>query len=232
VEHAGDLVRWSAALGVHLDGSHLEQFALYLREFLNWNRKINLSGLSDQQDIILKHFIDSLACSKAIDARQPDSSPSSLLDIGSGAGFPGIPLKLIYPDLEVTLLEPNLKKTAFLHHIIGTLRLSHISVASMRLEDYARQATRPQFTYAITRAVNLLPLMNCVTPLLDHGGRLILCRATPLEREEKEGVGNLVLEREIEYELPQRAGTRVLSVLKPKAHRVPRGTLKAGCGQA
>ena len=230
MEHADDLVRWSAALGVHLDGSHLDRFSLYLQELLDWNQKINLSGISHQRDILLKHFVDSMACLKAIDT--PQSGSLSLLDIGSGAGFPGIPLNIINPDLEVTLLEPNLKKTAFLHHIIGTLQLSRISVVSMRLEDYARRANHPLFTHAITRAVNLLSLMNCVTPLLEDGGCLILCRSTPLEHAEKDGYGNFVLEREIDYELPHHAGTRVLSVLKPMRQGVPRGTLRARCGQA
>ena len=228
MEHADDLVRWAGALGVHLDSSQLEKLSLYLRELLSWNQKINLSGISNQRDIVLKHFIDSMACTRAIGEQA--GGALSLLDIGSGAGFPGIPLKLIHPRLGATLLEPNLKKTAFLHHIIGTLALSDITVVSMRLEDYSRRTDHLQFTHAVTRAVNLLPIMDCVIPLLKEDGRLILCRSIPLDREEVSG--NLVLEREIEYELPERAGMRVLSVLKPKPDGVPRGTLRAGCSQA
>jgi 16S rRNA (guanine527-N7)-methyltransferase len=227
VEHADDLVRWAAALGVHLDKSQLEKLSLYLRELLSWNQKINLSGITDRKDIVLKHFIDSMACTRAMGT--PKKGSFSLLDIGSGAGFPGIPLKLIHPHLGVTLLEPNLKKTAFLHHIIGTLTLSDMSVVSMRLENYARQSDHPRFTYAITRAVNLLPMMDCVLPLLKEDGRLILCRSIPLEGHEASA--HLMLEREIHYELPERAGMRVLSVLKPRPS-VPRGTLRAGCREA
>jgi 16S rRNA (guanine527-N7)-methyltransferase len=228
VEHADDLVRWAAALGVQVDSSQLEKLSLYLRELLNWNQKINLSGITDQRDIVLKHFIDSMACTRAIGT--PTTGSFSLLDIGSGAGFPGIPLKLIHPHLGVTLLEPNLKKTAFLHHIIGTLTLSDMSVVSMRLQDYSKQSGHPRFTYAITRAVNLMPMMDCVLPLLKEDGRLILCRSMPLEGHETSA--QLMLEREINYELPERAGMRVLSVLKPKPGIVPRGTLRAGCSQA
>ena len=227
MEHADDLVRWASTLGVHLDSSQLEKFSLYLRELLNWNQKINLTGISDERDVALKHFIDSMACTRAI--VQNRLSSFSLLDIGSGAGLPGIPLKLIHPQLGVTLLEPNLKKTAFLHHVIGTLGLSDVSVVSNRLEDYSRQPDHPRFRYAITRALNLWPIMDCVVPLLEEDGRFILCRSTPLDGQD--AVGTLVLEREIEYELPERAGRRVLSVLKPKRHGVPRGTLHAGCGQ-
>lgn len=226
MEHADDLVRWAATLGVHLDRAQLEKFSLYLQELLTWNQKINLTGISDEEDIALKHFIDSMACTGAI---APIRGSCSLLDVGSGAGLPGIPLKLIHPQLSAILLEPNLKKTAFLHHIIGTLQLSDISVVSRRLEDYSRQPDHPRFTYAITRAVNLWPIMDCVVPLLEEDGRLILCRSTPLDSDEV--IDSLVLEREIEYELPEGAGRRVLSVLKPKRHGVPRGTLHAGCGQ-
>jgi len=227
VEHADDLLRWAAALGVHLDSAQLEKFSLYLRELLNWNQKINLTRISDERDIALKHFIDSMACTRAM---APNKGPFSLLDIGSGAGFPGIPLKLIHPQLSAILLEPNLKKTAFLHHVIGTLGLSGISVVSMRLEDYSRQPVHRRFTYAMTRAVNLWPMMDCVIPLLEEDGRLILCRSKPLDGHDASD--SLLLEREIEYELPEGAGRRVLSVLKPKRQSVPRGTLGAGAGHA
>jgi 16S rRNA (guanine527-N7)-methyltransferase len=220
------LIKGASDLGITLSGHNVSAFLIYLQELLSWNRKINLTAITQEREVVVKHFLDSLACSKAL-----DRSPSvSFLDVGSGAGFPGLPLKIVYPDLDLILLEPNLKKTAFLWHIIGTLHLQQAVVISRRVEDLARdQAYHEKFSYIVTRALEAGSLLPFALPLLKTNGRLILCRAKPVGRQARPP--GLQLEQEIAYWLPFGYGDRVLSVFVPESavsdSSVPRGTITA-----
>ena len=218
------LIKGASDLGITLSGQNVSEFLIYLQELLSWNRKVNLTAITQEREVVVKHFLDSLACSKAL-----DRSPSvSFLDVGSGAGFPGLPLKIVYPDLDLILLEPNLKKTAFLRHIIGTLHLQQAVVISRRVEDLARdQAYHEKFSYIVTRALEAGSFLPFALPLLKANGRLILCRAKPVGRQAKPS--GLQLEQEIAYRLPFGYGDRVLSVFVPESavgdSSVPRGTV-------
>jgi 16S rRNA (guanine527-N7)-methyltransferase len=198
----------AAQLSISLGDEQIAQFQQYLEELVVWNKKINLTSITDAQEIAVKHFIDSLACCKAL-------LSGSLLDIGSGAGFPGLPLKILNPDLELGLLEPTHKKSAFLHHIIGTLGLKQVQVYSRRLEDLSADPNHwDRYVNAITRALDVLPFLRLIRPLMKKEGRLVLCRAEPLRSLDQPNP--FLISEEIAYTLPHGLGDRVLTVLVPR----------------
>jgi 16S rRNA (guanine527-N7)-methyltransferase len=191
-----------------LSDEQIRLFQRYLEELKAWNAKINLTSITDNREIAIKHFLDSLFCSKVLLA-------GPLLDIGSGAGFPGLPLKILDPGLDVTLLEPNRKRTAFLHHMIGTLRLTKVRVLSHRVEDVASDfGFKGHFANLITRALDVHPLLLLLQALVAPAGQLILCRSEPLE-----GLASRApfkVHKEVPYSLPGGLGRRVLTILHPK----------------
>jgi len=190
----------------------VSQLTKYYQELLKWNSKMNLTAIKGVKEIAVKHFLDSLACSKALALQ----GQASLLDVGSGAGFPGLPLKILHPQLSLTLLEPNEKKTSFLRHIIGTLHLSSAAVISKNLRDLAGAATKPgKFSCIITRAVSAAQILPSFVALLGERGRVILCRTKPLDVDP--GRHGLTVTRELDYELPYGFGHRILTVLQPTA---------------
>jgi 16S rRNA (guanine527-N7)-methyltransferase len=197
----------AAELQIPLESQQTSQFERYLTELLAWNKKTNLTAITDEKEIAVKHFLDSLACSKAL-------IPGSLLDIGTGAGFPGLPLKILNPSLEVTLLEPSHKRAAFLHHIIGTLGLKQAKVVIRRLEDISRDADhQDRYSNAITRALDLLSSLRLIRPLLKSTGRLILCRTERLGSLAEQSP--FTIQEEIPYRLVSGMGQRILTVLVP-----------------
>ncbi|MBI3806451.1 MAG: 16S rRNA (guanine(527)-N(7))-methyltransferase RsmG [Nitrospirae bacterium] len=196
-------------VGVSLTDQNILELLIYLRKLISWNKKTNLTAIREDREIIVKHFVDSIACGQALG----QSKSSSLLDVGAGAGFPGLPLKITHPELNLTLLEPSNKKTAFLRHIIGTLNLSQAVVVPKRIEDCSREPQyQGHFTDIITRALDVDQVIPFIRPLLAHSGRLILCRAKPLDA----GLNlfGFQVKNEIAYELPYGYGKRVLSILE------------------
>lgn len=155
--------------GIHLDEKALEAFDLYLRELIKWNQKMNLTSIRIEKEIILKHFLDSLSVTPYL------SESSSLLDIGSGAGFPGILLKMVQPSLSVTLLDSVRKKVDFQRHIIRMLGLKEIETIHGRAQDkeiIRRMANR--FDIVISRAFSdLRTLLTLSYPFLKTGGKVI-----------------------------------------------------------
>ena len=206
------LIEETSIFGIKLDQDQVSAFASYYRELDRWNQKINLSAIQDTKEIVIKHFLDSLLYSQALEQRKN----ASLLDVGSGAGFPGLPLKILAPELRVTLLEPNEKKTSFLRHIIGTLDLKHVSVVSKQLRDFSRAPEGSgQFSYIVSRAVEAAQILPFSAVLLEEQGRVILCLAKALDSDPaKHG---FKISREFAYELPHGFGRRVLTVLQPSA---------------
>jgi 16S rRNA (guanine527-N7)-methyltransferase len=210
VEQTKELARWSSGFGVELSLQQLGLFQTYLRELSVWNSKTNLTSITQPEEIIVKHFVDSIACSKSIVELLPNSK---LLDIGSGAGFPGLPLKIIFPELIVTLLEPTSKKIAFLRHMIGTLELKNIRAIPNTLQVFATDhGSHGMFSYIVSRALNMDMMINRCLKLLTAEGKLILCRSKPFF--ENENSAEFEVESELSYDLPCGYGHRVLTTLK------------------
>ena len=179
---------------------------------LRWNEKVNLTSITDKREIAIKHFVDSFACVRALN----QTDDAMLLDVGSGAGFPGLPLKILRPGLTVTLLEPNGKKTAFLRHVIGKLNLKKISVVSKTLSEFAADVKDAgRFTYVVTRAVAAEEILPLAASLLTPSGRTILYRSKPFDMDATPY--GLTLSSEIAYDLPSGYGHLVLSILQQKA---------------
>lgn len=187
----------------------LEKFQLYYHELSTWNRSVNLTGLQTEQEQAVLLFADSLAGYLAF----PRTSAISIIDIGTGGGFPGIPLKIAFPSLRVTLMEPRGNKTAFLHTAIGKLDLKGISVLQKRLEACRSfKDEEDKWDVAISKAVSLDVILPYIKYVLKDDGRLVVFRSTTIENEQD--LKGMIIEKEIPYELPYGFGARVLSVLK------------------
>ena len=156
-------------LGVELSPVQEESFRVYARELLIWNERINLTAIREPADMIRKHFLDSLTCTFAWREMEP---PASLIDIGTGAGFPGIPLKILMPGLRLTLVESIGKKADFCRHIVDTLQLENVEVITARAEEVGAQDThREMYDAATARAVAQLNILaEYLLPLVRVGG--------------------------------------------------------------
>lgn len=166
------LIKESAhLLGIRLSENQVDAFRVYEKELLEWNEKFNLTAIRELEQIRTKHFLDSLTCVLA----WGDKKPSNLIDIGTGAGFPGIPLKILYPAMRLTLVESVGKKVLFCQHIIEKLKLEHVVVLKARAEELGRDPKhREQYDWAVARAVANLPiLVEYLLPLAKIGGGMI-----------------------------------------------------------
>ena len=158
-------------IGAELTSEQRELFMLYLRELKTWNRKINLTGLKNDRDIVMGHFIDSISAARFV----PEGS--RLLDMGSGAGFPGIPIKIVSPSVDVTLLDSAHKKVMFMREVIRVLGLEGAAAVWGRAEDERNGIERRSFERVITRAVGpVLNILRLSEPYLARGGRALLMR--------------------------------------------------------
>lgn len=158
-------------LNVRLSNAQVDSFRLYQQELLTWNEKFNLTAIRDIEQIRTKHFLDSLTCVLA----WGDNRPKSLIDVGTGAGFPGIPLKIIFPSMQLTLVESVGKKTKFCQHIVDILNLEYVNIIQDRAEILGQNPKyREKFEWAVARAVANLPvLVEYLLPLVRLGGGVI-----------------------------------------------------------
>lgn len=147
------------------------QFDRYYELLIEWNKVMNLTGITEYEDVVMKHFIDSLSIVHALDPM----TIQTVIDVGTGAGFPGIPLKIAYPHLKITLLDSLNKRIRFLNTVIGELELDQIHTIHGRAEDFAKQAAyREQYDVCVSRAVaNLATLSEYCLPYVRVGGYFI-----------------------------------------------------------
>ena len=207
LQFAESLRAFAAELVIPIPDSAIPLFFRYFHELKKWNRAINLTAIDDDREILVKHFIDSMAGTKVIDS----ASENGLLDIGSGAGFPALPLKFVRPDLSVQLLEPSEKKGSFLRYMIGSLGLQGVTVATAKLEDYfGSKVDRRKFDCIVVRAFKVDECGPLLVDLLQPEGKVVLYRAEKVPRGFE--LAGLALVEEVEYELPSGYGHRVLSV--------------------
>ena len=155
--------------GLNLSSDQTDCLLTYLGLLIRWNTKINLVGPADDEECITRHFGESLFLTRWVELK------GKLLDIGSGAGFPGLALKIICPGLEVTLLEPISKKRAFLKEVARACHFDHVGVLGIRIEDYSREITQPTFDFGTSRAVGgFNQLIENTSLCLHTGGRICL----------------------------------------------------------
>ena len=157
--------------GVHLTGRQVVALLTFQNELLAWNEKFNLTAIREAEDIRTKHFLDSLTPYTDMHV----STPERLVDIGTGAGFPGIPLKILFPNMQLTLVESVGKKAGFCRHIVDTLQLENVEVLSTRAEELGQNPLyREKYDWAVGRAVAAMPVLaEYLLPLVKIGGAML-----------------------------------------------------------
>lgn len=158
-------------IGLGLSPAQLSAFELYEQELIEWNSRINLTAIREPEEIRTKHFLDSLSCLLVL----RDPFPNRMIDIGTGAGFPGIPLKIVLPNLKITLVESVGKKADFCRHIVQVLKLEQVDVVQARAEEIGLDKNhRERYDWAVARAVANMPvLMEYLLPLVRVGGAVL-----------------------------------------------------------
>ncbi|MBI4285891.1 MAG: 16S rRNA (guanine(527)-N(7))-methyltransferase RsmG [Chloroflexi bacterium] len=167
------LIAGTKRLGLQLSSQQIEQFQLYFEALIEWNKRLNLTRITDYEEVQVKHFLDSLTVALAWQP-QPETRPR-VLDVGTGAGLPGLPLKIAFPAIRLVLLEATAKKTLFLRHVTARLGLGDVEIVAGRAEEVAHQAQyRDGFDLVLSRAVAALPALAELTlPFAAVGGLVI-----------------------------------------------------------
>lgn len=223
-----ELVEKFQKYGLILNNRQIEQFELYYKLLLEWNEKINLTAITEQSEVIEKHFIDSILPHKEFEIN------CSIIDIGSGAGFPGIPLKIYRPDLDITLLDSLNKRVNFLNIVINKLQLDNIVAIHGRCEDIAKMPKyREQFDYGTARAVAKLNILAEYTvPFIKIGGTFVAYKGSDAENElneAKSAISKLYLSTKdtISFELGENSRTIILFKKSKQTPNIyPRGQNK------
>ena len=220
-----------AEQGLELNDRQKKQFHRYFQLLVEWNEKINLTAITAEDEVYLKHFYDSLA---PILQGYILNEPISLLDIGAGAGFPSLPMKILFPQLEVTIIDSLNKRIQFLHLLAEDLGLEGVHFYHGRAEDFAQDKQfRAQFDLVTARAVARMQVLSELTiPFLKVGGRLIALKASSAEDElhQAKNALNLLFAKVLEnvdYQLPN-GDPRTLTIVEKKKETPNKYPRKAG----
>lgn len=211
-------------VGIRLNRAQIAAFEEYERILMDWNAQINLTAIRSPEEIRTKHFLDSLTCLIAM----RDTPTERVVDVGTGAGFPGIPLKIACPSMQLTLLESVGKKADFCRRVVGALKLEGVSVVQERAEELGQaRPHREQYDWALGRAVAILPVLaEFLLPLVRIGGRALAMKGAsgPAEAQSAEAALRLLgghLRQLIPVALPGVAEERYL-VVADKTAATPR----------
>ena len=225
------LVRGARAWGVEINPEALDKFQLYYEELISWNRRLNLTSITDYEEVQIKHFLDSLSLHLVLEPSLLEGG-EPFIDVGAGAGFPGLPLKIVHPQISLALLEATVKKARFLTHLVERLALTRVEVVMGRAEEMARREEhRERYQVALARAVAPLPvLLEYALPLCQVGGLLIAQKGPDIREELEDSQSALtILGGRIgevrELELPLSMGRRNLVVVvtvAPTPEKYPR----------
>jgi 16S rRNA (guanine527-N7)-methyltransferase len=226
------LVRDAGSLfSVHLTDRQAAAFTTYERELSDWNQRFNLTAIRDQESIRTKHFLDSLSCVLAWKA----APPQRLIDVGTGAGFPGIPLKILYPNMKLTLVESVGKKAMFCQHIVRVLGLEAVQVIQSRAEELGHDSIhREGYDWAAARAVaNINVLAEFLLPLVKVGGNMLAQKGEsgPADAQSAERAFRLLggkLKQVIPVHLPGVADDRYLVLVDKVAATPPKYPRRPG----
>lgn len=219
----------SKDLGVRFFMEQLEQFFDYMELLIEWNEKMNLTAITDPEEIILKHFIDSITILKDIE------DDAKVVDIGTGAGFPGIPLSIMNPTLKITLVDSLNKRLIFLQEVVNKLNLKNVEIVHARAEDFGRDKKyREKFDISTSRAVaNLSTLSEYLLPLVKVKGKCISMKASGASEEIKQAekaidvLGGRIDKVE-EFKLPQSDIGRTIIIISKEKQTPTKYPRKAG----
>lgn len=218
-----------ACINIELSESKIRDFFTYMEELVEWNKKINLTAIVEMDEVIDKHFVDSLTISQYIDDNE------SIIDVGTGAGFPGIPLKIARDNLKIDLLDSLNKRIIFLNEIINKLELKNITAIHSRAEDESsKKEKRESYDIAVSRAVANLPvLLEYLLPFVKLGGKCICMKGMNIEEEvnnSKKALRELggEIEEIKKLQLPNTDATRNIIIVRKIANTPKKYPRKAG----
>lgn len=219
------------ALNIELNDKQIEQFILYYEMLIEWNSFINLTAITEFDAVMKKHFIDSISLIKAFDV----SKSINVIDVGTGAGFPGLALKIAYPKLKITLLDSLNKRIQFLEEVINKLELNEINTIHGRAEDFAKKDDhREKYDLCVSRAVaNLATLSEYCLPYVKLNGYFISYKSEKISEELMNAEKAIKLlggeiKNQIEFSLPETDIYRNLVVIKKIANTPKKYPRKAG----
>ena len=225
------LTHGARQLGLALSPTQTEQFHLYYEELVEWNRRVNLTAITEYEEVQVKHFLDSLTLVLAFEDFPLAMGDCALLDVGTGPGMPGIPLKVLFPEMRLMLLDSVAKKTAFLTHLVECLRLDNVQVLTGRAEDVAHQpAYREEFDVVVSRALSKLPTLAELTlPFCRQGGLFIAQKKGPVDEEliqAQRAIGTLggrvKAVKKVDLELLEDRVLVIVEKVSPTPERYPR----------
>lgn len=221
------LLKMAESSGIVLDNQMVNRFSIFYELLIETNKSLNLTAITEMEDIVLKHFIDSMSISQFYDFEK-----KSVIDVGTGAGFPGIPLAILKPDTKFVLLDSLKKRLLFIDSVLEKCEMNNVTLIHGRAEDYGRdEKYREQFDFCVSRAVASLPvLLELCTPFVKVGGKFISYKSEQLAEELEQSKNALFvlkcnLEKQLEYSIPQTELYRVFAIFSKNsklANKYPR----------